>query len=457
MPSMKIKIIALSPDDEFDHRLQRILPANRTHILWRNNIDQIKQEMQSETYDIFILQSTACQDRMNYCMDVLKEIISRSPSTQILFLVEPQDVEVGIQALSLGVYQYAKMPISDTELKLLIEAALERNPIVSSTLPEDLDSKRDRLGNLVGASEKMQRVYRQIYQAAGSEVNILLLGETGTGKDLAAQTIHQLSNRSDAPFLPINLGAIPSDLVASELFGHEKGTFTGAIKQSKGIFEKAEHGIVFLDEIEAIDEKVQISLLRLIEQKKFLRLGGKQAIKNSARLIASSNEDLQALIERGVFRKDLYYRLDVFHITMPTLRENLEDIPLLTKEFLARYNRSYQKKITVISAECIQAFQQYDWPGNARELKNVIQRAAIVCESDEIKLEHLPPRFRTIKSSMPANPTVTFEIGTPLEQVEKEMILQALSAANNNRTQAAELLGISRRAIYNKLRKHNIQ
>lgn len=457
MPSIKTKIIALSPDTELHYRLHRILPTKRTRIFHQNNIDQIKQKMASETFDIFILMSAACKNQMNYCIDVIKEIISRSPSTQILFLVEPHDVEIGIQALSSGVYQYAKMPIGDTELKLLIETALERIPIVSSKLPEDFNSKRDRLGNLVGVSEKMQRVYRQIYQAADSEVNILLLGETGTGKDLAAQTIHQLSNRSDAPFLPINLGAIPSDLVASELFGHEKGAFTGAIKQSKGIFEKAEHGSVFLDEIEAVNEKVQISLLRLIEQRKFRRLGGKQAIENSARLIASSNEDLQALIERGVFRKDLYYRLDVFHIAMPPLRENLEDIPLLTKEFLARYNRSYQKNITVISPECIQAFQQYDWPGNARELKNVIQRAAIVCESDEIKLEHLPPRFRALKSSMPVNPTVTFEIGTSLEQVEKEMILQALSAANNNRTQAAELLGISRRAIYNKLRKHNIQ
>lgn len=456
MQSKRIKIITLSSDDELKHRLQRILPAKHTSILWRKHIDQVNQEMATNSFDIFILTSEACKNQMNHCLGVLEQIISRSPATQILFLVEPQDVEIGIQALSLGAYQYAKTPISDTELKLLIETALERSPIVNTKFPEDFDTKRDRLGNLVGASVKMQSVYRQIYQAAGSEVNILLLGETGTGKDLAAQTTHQLSNRSDGPFLPINLGAIPADLVASELFGHEMGAFTGAIKQTKGIFEKAENGIVFLDEIEAVDERVQISLLRLIEQHQFRRLGGKQAIENRARLIASSNEDLQTLIDKGVFRKDLYYRLDVFRITMPSLRKNLEDIPLLTREFMARYNRTYRKNITAIATECIQAFQHYDWPGNARELKNVIQRAAIVCESDEIQLEHLPPRFRALKGSMPANPTVTFEIGTPLEQVEKEMILQALSAANDNRTQAAELLGISRRAIYNKLRKHKI-
>jgi DNA-binding NtrC family response regulator len=457
MQSESIKIIILSPDEKLQDRLNEILSHQQRNILWRENIDQLKQEMESDTYDIFILMSEACKNQMNYCIDVLEQIISKSPSTQILFLVEPQDVEIGIQSLTLGVYQYAKLPISDKELKLLIETALERSPIVSTKLPEDFDAKRDRLGNLVGASAKMQRVYRQICQAASSEVNVLLLGETGTGKDLAAQTIHQLSKRSDAKFLPINLGAVPSDLVASELFGHEKGAFTGALKQSKGIFEKAENGIVFLDEIEAVDEKVQISLLRLIEQKKFRRLGGRQAIENKARLIASSNENLQVLIEKGVFRKDLYYRLDVFRIIMPPLRENLEDIPLLTKEFIARYNRTYKKNITAIAPECIQVFQQYDWPGNARELKNVIQRAAIVCEGDEIRLEHLPPRFRTTKDTKSTKSTVTFEIGTPLEQVEKEMILRALSLSNNNRTQAAELLGISRRAIYNKLRKHNIQ
>lgn len=457
MPTEKIKIIALSLDEEIRDRLQRILSYKEMSILWKKSIDQIKQKMESDTFDVFVLLSSACKNQMNYCMEILKHIISRSPSTQILFLVEPQDIEIGLQSLSLGVYQYAKMPISDTELRLLIETALERRPVVSAQLPDNYNIKRDRLGNLVGASVLMQRVYRQICQAAGSEVNILLLGETGTGKDLAAQTTHQLSNRSDAPFLPINLGAIPSDLVASELFGHEKGAFTGAVKQSKGIFEKAENGIVFLDEIEAIDEKVQISLLRLIEQKKLRRLGGRQVIQNRSRLIASSNENLQTLIDKGVFRKDLYYRLDVFRIIMPPLRENPEDIPLLTKEFIARYNRAYKKGITGIAPECIQAFQEYDWPGNARELKNVIQRAAIVCECDEIQLEHLPPRFRATKEVKSAKPTITFEIGTSLAYVEREMILQALSASNNNRTQAAELLGISRRAIYNKLRKHNIK
>ncbi len=457
MSSEIVKVIILSPNEELKKRLQSVLPYKSTKILSRTNIDQITQDTLVDTFDIFILMSEACKNQMPHCIEVLKNVTSKSPATQILFLVEAQDVEIGLESLAFGVYQYAKLPIKDKELKLLIETATERIPLFSKLTSEDVDRKRERLGNLVGGSDSMQRVYRQICRAADSDVNILLLGETGTGKDLAAQTIHQLSDRSEAPFLPINLGAIPSDLVASELFGHEKGVFTGAVKLSKGIFEKAQNGIVFLDEIEAVDEKVQISLLRLIEQKKFRRLGGKHVIEKKSRLIASSNEDLLRLTEKNLFRKDLYYRLDVFRINMPPLRNNLDDIPLLTKEFIARYNRNYKKSITGITNDCIQAFQKYDWPGNVRELKNVIQRASVVCDCDKIQLEHLPPRFReTIKKEEKKN-TITFEIGTPLDQVEKEMILQALAESKNNRTRAAELLGISRRAIYNKLRKHNLQ
>jgi len=447
------QIIILSVDVELKQRIEKFNLKTSVEISSLKSLDQIGHQMQTESYDIFILTSTACQNQLDHCLARLQEIISKNPSTQILFFVEPEDIEVGIRSLQQGVYQYAKIPVSNEELQLLIETALERKPFINVTSPDEIKPVQNRLGKLVGASEKMRKVYRQIHQAASSEVNILLLGETGTGKDLAAQMIHQLSNRKDGPYLPINLGALPSDLVASELFGHEKGAFTGSIKQTLGLFEKGINGIIFLDEIEAIDEKVQISLLRLIEHKEFHRLGGKKAIKTNVRLIAASNENLKKLVDRGVFRKDLYYRLDVFRIVMPPLRENLEDIPILINEFIARYNRSFKKNITHIDPEAVQLLQAYEWPGNARELKNVIQRAAIVCECNKILPEHLPKRFR---GHEPQKPTVTFQVGTPLEQVEKEMIRRALALANNNRTHAAELLGISRRAIYNKLRKHNL-
>jgi transcriptional regulator with PAS, ATPase and Fis domain len=282
----------------------------------------------------------------------------------------------------------------------------------------------------------------------------LLIGETGTGKDLAAQAIHQQSARSEGPYIPVNLGAIPAGLVASELFGHERGAFTGAAEQRKGIFERAHDGTVFLDEIGTIDEKVQVSLLRLIEQKKFHRLGGRRGISSNVRLIAASNQDLVDAVQQGIFREDLYYRLDVFRIMMPPLQERQEDISLLIDEFLKRYNRKFQKNILGISPESVSLLESYDWPGNVRELKNVIQRGVLVCSGEVLLPEHLPPRFRADRV---VRPKVTFTVGTPLEEVEREMVIRALAVAKNNRTRAADLLGISRRALYNKLHKHRIR
>lgn len=304
----------------------------------------------------------------------------------------------------------------------------------------------------------MQKIYRQMEQAAKVDVPVLLIGETGTGKDLAAQAIHNRSARKSGPYVPVNLGAIPTELVASELFGHEKGAFTGAIRQYKGKFEQGCGGTVFLDEIDSLDEKMQVSLLRLIEQKKFHRLGGKRAISVDVRLVAASNSDLADLLNGSVLRKDLFYRLDVFRINLPPLRQRREDIPLLIDTFIQRYNRNLGKKIQRISPRALQVLQNYHWPGNVRELKNVIQRAMLICENRELQIEHLPPRFHSgnAASSEHALPLVTFRVGTPLEEVEREMIRQTLAAADNNRTRAAALLGISRRAIYNKLRKHNL-
>lgn len=319
-------------------------------------------------------------------------------------------------------------------------------------------TQTDRFEKLVGKSLPMQKIYKQIQQAANVEIPVLLIGATGTGKDLVAQAIHRQSSRKEGPYIPVNLGAIPTDLVGSELFGHEKGAFTGAIAQYKGKFEQGNQGTVFLDEIDTIDEKVQVSLLRLIEHKRFHRLGGKRAVSINVRLIAASNTDIDELVEEMGFRDDLFYRLDVFRITMPPLRKRDGDLPLLIEEFIRRFNRSLNKKIKTVSRECLHVLESYNWPGNVRELKNVVQRAMLVCEGSEIQLEHLPPRFQSHENSGgSALPKVTFKIGTPLDEVERQMILHALAAAENNRTRAAELLGISRRAIYNKLKKHNLE
>lgn len=307
--------------------------------------------------------------------------------------------------------------------------------------------------HIVGRSKPMEDVYRQIRQAAATDIPVLLIGETGTGKDVVARSIHARSGRCEGPFTAVNLGALPKELVASELFGHRKGAFTGATEERKGKFELAHDGTIFLDEIASINEKVQVSLLRLLERKEFRRLGGQEKIKTNARLIAASNQDLSDEVEEGNFREDLYYRLDVFRISLPPLRERPGDIPLLIEEFLNRYNNRFEKSVEGISPEAVGLLESSEWSGNVRELKNVIQRAVMVCDSNVLRPEHLPPRFR---DSSPARPSVTFEVGTALEEVEREMIIRTLDYTHDNRTRTAKLLGISRRTLYNKLEEYKI-
>ncbi len=449
------RIFCFSRTDGLQKRIQRLFNENNVVVDFDADLQSIFNYFRSNYYDVLIIDSSARGIELRNCLNTVKKIVSTSAATKILLLVDTHDVGKAIATLKEGVYQYAKLPVKDEELKMLIKTAVEMK---SSTVgkQELLDnSVDDRLGELIGSSRQMQRVYQRVRQAAASSaIPVLLLGETGTGKDLVAQTIHQLSDRKNGPYVPINLGALPSELVASELFGHERGSFTGAVRQHKGVFESGRDGTIFLDEIEAISEKIQVSLLRLLEQKTFRRLGGKETYDTNARIVAASNANLDELVRNGYFRQDLYYRLDVFRVDLPALQERQEDIPLLSQEFLAKFGLAYKKENLKLSPECIQIFQEYEWPGNIRELKNVIQRAAIICECDEILPEHLPPKFRKTKKD---RPTVEFEIGTPLDLVEREMIVSALALSNNNRTRAAEMLGISRRAIYNKLKKHNIE
>jgi DNA-binding NtrC family response regulator len=448
-----IRIIAVDNTVELAQRLTGIFAKNDVEVFRELSIDCVLERFESEPYDVLIITSAAFKEGDIDGIELLEVIAANSPTTQILFLVEPRDIQTAMSALKAGTYQYAKLPIGDDELRLLIKTAVEKRPLYGTNVFLEAKKHEIKFEKLVGQSKPMQDVYRQIRQAAVTDMPILILGETGTGKDLVAQAIHQQSKRRNGPYIAVNLGALPQELIGSELFGHEKGAFTGALERREGKFEQARDGSIFLDEISTIDQKVQVSLLRLIEQKKFQRLGGKKTISTNVRLIAASNQNLAETVEQGMFRKDLYYRLDVFRIMMPALRERAGDVVLLVDEFIRRYNKTFQKNILGISPECISLLESYNWPGNVRELKNVIQRAVLVCEGEVLLTKHMPPRFKPDK---PLRPTVTFEVGTALEEVEREMITRALAATRNNRKRAAELLGISRRALYNKLKKHNI-
>ncbi len=448
-----IRITVISAKEEIGRRVQSLMGEDSVTVAWENRIQPMLEETANGYGDVVLLSSNVWTDQQEDCERFLKLAATVSPGTQVLILAEQEHLAESIGILKKGAYQYTKFPVSDEELKTLIRTAIEDRPIAAASLQVPV-SHRDSLDTMIGASQAMQGVYDRVLKAAAVDIPILLLGETGTGKDLAGHVIHRHSKRRDRPFVSVNLGSYPTEMVASELFGHERGAFSGAIRQHQGVFERAEDGSVFLDEIDTIDEKVRVSLLRLLENKKFTRLGGTEEFTSDTRLIAASNADLAGLVDEGKFRQDLFYRLDVFRIELPPLRRRPEDIPQLVDAFIRQFSGSLNSRVRSISQDVLERLQGYRWPGNVRELKNVIQRSMLVCEDTQIELEHLPPRLR---EAPPNKLKITFEIGTSLDEVEKTMVQRALAATNNNRKEAAKLLGISRRVIYNKLKKHGLK
>lgn len=446
------KIMVVEPEAAVALRLHRLFPDKHVRIFRESELDRVLERFEGDVYDVLVITSAAFTAGQMAGAELLELISVKSPHTQVLFLAEPEDTAAMMEALKAGAYHCAKFPIGDDELQLLVKTAIEQQPQLEY-LPQDAPEQALTAQPILGRSKPIQEVYRQIRQAAATDIPVLVLGETGTGKDLAAQAIHLKSSRSAGPYVPVHLGALPQELVASELFGHEKGAFTGAFERREGKFELAHNGTIFLDEISTIDERVQVSLLRVIEQKKFNRLGGRRTQSSNARIIAATNEALSDLVDTGKFREDLMYRLDVFRIVLPPLRDRHGDIALLANVFITRFKHTFRKAIDGMAPECAALLEEYPWPGNIRELKNVIQRAVLICPGGALLPEHLPAHIRPAGS---AQPTVTFPVGTPLHEVEREVIIRTLALAKS-RTDAAKLLGISRRALYNKLEKYGIQ
>ncbi|MDX9972973.1 MAG: sigma-54 dependent transcriptional regulator [FCB group bacterium] len=435
-------------------RLASFLADTEVRVAWERSAASALERFESQDFAVIVLAGAVLKVEEFSVSDLLETLEARSAATRVVVLVDAEDISIAMSALRAGSYAYGRLPISDEELQMLVRTALAASapPPAEDTTPRS--RPLSRLDDLLGRSSAMQTLYAETRKAASSEIAVLLIGETGTGKDLVAQAIHKLSERRKEPYLPVHLGAVPPELVASELFGHEKGAFAGALERREGLFERANSGTVFLDEISTLDARTQVSLLRLLEKHEFTRLGGIEPLTTDARLIAATNEDLRQAIEAGRFREDLFYRLDVFRIVIPPLRERAGDIPLLVRAFANRFSDVYQRNVLEITPDFIKLLEAYPWPGNVRELKNVIQRAVLVCEGPALRPDHLPPRFRKQSDSMPK---ITFTLGTPLDDVEREMVVAALALSDNNRTRAAELLGISRRALYNKFRKHNLQ
>jgi transcriptional regulator with PAS, ATPase and Fis domain len=304
---------------------------------------------------------------------------------------------------------------------------------------------------MIGSSSQMRKVYQVIEQAAPTSASVLIWGESGTGKELVAQTIHQLSPRNQLPFVPINCAAIPETLLESEIFGHEKGAFTGAVDRREGCFELADRGTLFLDEIAEMTPATQVKLLRVLQERKFRRLGGRNEQVVDVRVIAATNVNPSDAVKNSKLREDLYYRLNVFAIELPPLRLRKEDLPLLVQSFLAEFNARNNKNVSALDPAAMRILEQYNWPGNVRELRNVIERAVILCNGDFIEGKHLPPLVT--ESPDVVKPTLSLAPGTTVEEAERRLILMTLEHTRHNKTRAAEILGISLKTLHNKLNK----
>src|SRR6267378_7379995 len=351
-----------------------------------------------------------------------------------------------------GVYHYFDKPLDPNKLRLVLDRAVELAEAKreNERLRRQLKD-RGAFGELVGNSELMREIYSLIDQVAPSSASVLITGESGTGKELVARTIHKMSPRRDKPFVAINCSAIPETLMESELFGHEKGAFTGAASRRQGCFELADTGTLLLDEIAEMPPLLQAKLLRVIEERSLRRLGSKQELRVDVRLVAATNRDPEEAVHAGSLRSDLLYRLNVIRIHLPPLKDRKEDLPLLAQHLVTQLAEKHKRPARFLSTAAISALQFHAWPGNVRELRNVTERAVGIFSAEQIERHHFAPYPIEQRERLRDEDTMTFPVGTPLEEVERQMILRTLTKTNNNKTRAAELLGISLKTLHNKL------
>jgi DNA-binding NtrC family response regulator len=389
--------------------------------------------------------------------ELLERLADQPEGIKLILLTGQGNIELAVNAMKLGAYDFLEKPVNPQRLRSMLQNATRQRgaELEKEVLQREL---RDHgvLGELIGSSKKMQEIFRLVELVAPSTASILITGESGTGKELLARTIHQLSPRKNKPFVAINCAAIPETLIESEIFGHERGAFTGALERRVGCFELAEGGTLLLDEIGEMPVGTQAKLLRVLEDHKLRRLGSKVETSVDVRVLAATNKVPEEAVAKGELRNDLYYRLNVFNIHMPLLREHKMDIPELARGLLAEMNAKHGRSVNLVSEPVMQSFQQYHWPGNVRELRNILERAIIICEGTMVELRHLPPGFGAppTRATVGSGDSVHLGVGTTVEEAERLLILKTLEATNNNKTRAAEILGISLKTLHNKLKEY---
>ncbi len=376
---------------------------------------------------------------------LLKTVKATHPDLPVIMLTAYGTVELAVEAMKEGADDFLTKPIDLDQLELRVKKVLETHRLKSEV--EDLHRQLDEkygMENIVGESPAMKNVFRRIRQAAPSDATVLISGPSGTGKELVAHAIHRLSNRAQGPFVAVECAALPETLLESELFGHEKGAFTGAVARRIGRFEAANGGTIFLDEISEISPAIQVKLLRVLESRTFQRVGSSDTLKTDIRLVAATNRDLASFVAEGNFREDLFYRLNVVDIHLPALRERTGDVALLAARFIREFSEANGGKVTGITPAAMKLLEGYSWPGNVRELRNTIEKMVVLSQGGELDVDDVPDEMRTVRA--PAIPA-----GGTLGETEKARILAGLKEAGGNRSRAAQILGISRRTLYRKL------
>lgn len=445
-------------DDEKHTRegLQRAL-ENEFDVYLAEDAEKALNLLQAEHFDLMLA------DLRMPGMDglqLLKRALALSRPPICILMTAYGTYETGVEAMKLGAYDCLSKPVNLDELEVKIKKALRSRSLESENveLRQRLD-KKFGLEHIIGTSPPMKNVFEMIQQVAASRATVLITGASGTGKELVAHAIHQLSPRKNGPFVAVHCAALATNLLESELFGHERGAFTGAVERRQGRFELADGGTLFLDEVGEIDPQVQVKVLRVLEERSFERVGGQKTLTTDVRLIAATNRDLAGMVKESKFREDLYFRLNVVTIHMPPLRERGEDIPILVDHFLKGYARENNKPKLEVTQDAMNALLTYSWPGNVRELRNYIERAVVMSKGDKITLRELPAVVRESLNGdengrMSAARIVKSEM--TIEEAEKQMIIRALKETNGNRTEAAKRLGISRRTLHRKLHVFNL-
>ena len=393
-------------------------------------------------------------------MEILRYVKENQPEVPVIVITAYGSIQQAVEALKAGALDYIVKPFDVEELKILVARGLERKHLEQENilLKKDLKEKY-KFENMIGKSRLMQEIYLLIDKVAGTDSTVLITGESGTGKEMAARAIHSLSRRKDRPFVTINCAALPENLLESELFGHTKGSFTGAVSDKKGMFEVAHKGTLFLDEIGEMSPWTQVKLLRALQERKIRRVGGTEEIPVDVRVIAATNQDLKKRIEEGKFREDLFYRLNVISFEMPPLRKRVEDIPLLTQHFLQKYCQQMGKKMKRLAPEVVGIFEAYPWPGNIRELENVIERIVAIEDRETITTACLPPEMLGLakREEMKVELGPGFNLNEHLDEIAQRYIIKALEKSGGRMKKAAPMLGVSYRTLRYLIDKYGLK